>query len=233
MTKVIGYVRVSTGKQAELGVSLDMQKAKIHAYAALYDLEVVGIIVDPGLSASSLEREGLQAALARLGQDAEALIVTKLDRLTRSVKDLGFLIERYFTKYALLCVGDQIDTRSAAGKLVLNVLVSVAQWEREVIAERTKAALDHKRSLGEYAGGSIPWGFSLEEGKLVVNNREVEATRIAGSLELQGMSLRKISKSLLDRGYHDRKGKQISPEMINRIVKIYHRSLSENAQTSR
>jgi len=139
-TKTIAYLRVSTDKQADRGVSLDAQRAKVKAYAELYDLELLEVIVDAGESAKSLDRPGLKRALGMLkaGQ-AEALLVVKLDRLTRSVVDLGTLVERYFApgKAALLSVGEQIDTRSAAGRLVLNVLASVSQWEREAIGERT------------------------------------------------------------------------------------------------
>ena len=86
---------------------------------------------DAGESAKSLDRPGLQRALGMLkAGEAEALLVVKLDRLTRSVVDLGTLVERYFApgKAALLSVGEQIDTRSAAARLVLNVLASVSQW---------------------------------------------------------------------------------------------------------
>jgi site-specific DNA recombinase len=91
---------------------------------------------------------------------AEALLVVKLDRLTRSVVDLGTLVDRYFApgKAALLSVGEQIDTRSAAGRLVLNVLASVSQWEREAIGERTATAMQHKASQGEYTAGKRPTG---------------------------------------------------------------------------
>ena len=89
-TKAIGYIRVSTDRQADHGVSLEAQKAKLTAYAALYDLELVEVIVDPGASAKTLKRPGLQRALQLLRQgQATALLVAKLDRLTRSVKDLG------------------------------------------------------------------------------------------------------------------------------------------------
>ena len=84
---------------------------------------------------------GLQRALALLKTGpVEALLVVKLDRLTRSVVDLGQLIETYFApgKAALMSVAEQIDTHSAAGRLVLNILASVSQWERETIAERTR-----------------------------------------------------------------------------------------------
>src|SRR5437899_6703518 len=118
-TRAIGYIRVSTDKQAEHGVSLEAQQAKLTQYAALYDIALVDIIVDAGVSAKTLERPGLQRALGMLRKgQANALLVAKLDRLTRKVKDLGALVEDYFS-------------------LVLNVLGSVAQWEREVISERT------------------------------------------------------------------------------------------------
>lgn len=101
--------------------------------------------------------------MLRAGQ-ADAILVVKLDRLTRSVRDLGELVERYFAtgRWALLSVSEQIDTRSAAGRLVLNVLASVAQWERETTGERTSAAMQHKASQREFIGGhSAPFGFRL------------------------------------------------------------------------
>ena len=95
MKKVVGYIRVSTSDQADFGVSLAAQREKIEQYAALYDLELVEIIEDAGQSAKSLNRAGLQKALAMLKTGkAEGLLVAKLDRLTRSVKDLGALIDR-------------------------------------------------------------------------------------------------------------------------------------------
>ena len=161
--KAIAYLRVSTEDQAAKGVSLEVQRAKIAAYALLYELELVAVIEDAGASGKSLNRPGLQRALAMLeAAEAEALIVMKLDRLTRSVRDLGELVDRHFApgRAALLSVGEQIDTRSAAGRLVLNVLTSVAQWERETIVERTTVALAPKRARGERIG-AIPYGYRL------------------------------------------------------------------------
>ena len=131
-TKTVAYVRVSTDKQADAGQSLEAQRAKVESYAGLYDLELVEVIVDAGVSAKNLSRPGLDRALAMLKSGkAEALLVVKLDRLTRSVRDLGELVEHYFAsgKAALLSVSEQIDTRSAGGRLVLNVLASVSQWD--------------------------------------------------------------------------------------------------------
>src|SRR4051812_40128129 len=161
-TRTVAYLRVSTDKQADRGISLDAQRAKAEAYAQLYDLELVQVIVDAGHSAKTLDRPGLQKALGMLREGrAEAILVAKLDRLTRSVVHLGELVETYFSegKAALLSVGEQIDTRSAAGRLVLNILASVSQWEREAIGERTATALQHKAARGEYTGGQPPYGF--------------------------------------------------------------------------
>lgn len=130
-TRVIGYVRVSTEIQASEGVSLDAQQARLRAYAAALDLELVRIEQDAGHSAKNLDRPALKSALRALDEgQATGLLVFKLDRLTRRVLDLGHLIERYFgERFSLLSVADSIDTRTAAGRLVLNVMASAAQWE--------------------------------------------------------------------------------------------------------
>ncbi len=113
--RIIAYVRVSTAKQADHGNSLAAQKARLESYAQAFELEIVGFEVDMA-SASTLERPGLQRALAALDEfRAEGLLVAKLDRLTRSVRDLCELVDTYFKDgaHSLLSVGEQIDTRSA------------------------------------------------------------------------------------------------------------------------
>lgn len=165
--KAVAYLRVSTDQQANHGVSLAAQQAKLKAYAELYDIDIMEYVVDPAESAKNLKRPKLQYALNQLGKTADALIVVKLDRLTRSVVDIGYLVEKYFKKYNLLSVSEQIDTRSSAGMLVLNVLASVSQWEREAISERTKAALQYKKSRGEAISWNTAYGYK-KDGKLVV-----------------------------------------------------------------
>src|SRR5262245_308121 len=89
-TRVVGYVRVSSEHQADQGVSLQAQEEKIRQYCTLYDLDLVDIVVDAGVSAKTLQREGLQKALAMLENGhADGVVVVKLDRLTRNVADLG------------------------------------------------------------------------------------------------------------------------------------------------
>jgi site-specific DNA recombinase len=222
-TRAIGYIRVSTEQQAEHGVSLEAQRAKLEAYASLYDLPLTEVIVDAGVSAKTLDRPGLQRALAMLRKGtANALIVVKLDRLTRSVKDLGTLVEDYFSsdKISLLSVADNIDTRTAAGRLVLNVLGSVAQWEREAIGERTSDALAHKRSKGEKTGGDLPYGFSLgSNGISLVSDAAEQALLTAlRTARSRGLTQRAIVADLARQGFTTRKGTALLLTQVQRIM---------------
>ena len=223
MTRTIAYLRVSTEKQADKGVSLDAQRAKVAAYAELYDLELTEVVVDAGHSAKSLDRPGLQRALATLkAGKADALLVVKLDRLTRSVVDLGRLVQSYFApgKAALLSVGEQIDTRSAAGRLVLNVLASVSQWEREAIGERTSVAMQHKASVGEYTGGAAPFGYRLAADVEHLEPVAEEQAILAAARELRasGLSLRAVAAELDRRGLRSRTGGTFAAMQISRML---------------
>ena len=156
------------------------------------------------------------------GGKADALLVVKLDRLTRSVADLGKLVERYFSpgKAALLSVGEQIDTRSAGGRLVLNVLASVSQWEREAIGERTSAALQHKAAQGEYIGGDVPYGHRLsrDRQRLEPHPQEQALVVAARRLRKSGLSLRAVARELEARGFSTRKGRPFAPVQVWRLV---------------
>ncbi len=146
----IGYARVSTRDQAENGHSLDAQRAKIAAYATLHDLELSEVIVDEGHSAKSLDRPGMAKLLGLIRRRAlRVVIIAKLDRITRSVRDLGELVDLFKRSgVEFASVHDNIDTSTAAGRLVLNVMASVSQWEREAIGERTAETLAHMRANG-------------------------------------------------------------------------------------
>jgi site-specific DNA recombinase len=201
-TRFVGYVRVSTKKQAEEGVSLDAQEVKLRAYVLALDLELVAIESDRQ-TAKNTDRAGLQRALAMLEDGkADGLLIPKLDRLTRKVADLGVLIERYFeSRFVLLSMGDSIDTRTAGGRLVLNVIASVSQWEREVISERTKDALAHLRAIG----GGTP---------------RLEGPALARIAELhgEGLALRDIAETLTEEGVATLKGGKWGPSTVSKVL---------------
>jgi site-specific DNA recombinase len=221
--KVIGYIRVSTDEQGKSGLGLESQTEKIKAYAGLYDLELIGIQVDIRSGKSIQGRDGLTAAIDSMNQGkADGLLIAKLDRLTRSVKDLGLLLETVFNRHALLVVAEQVDTRTAAGRLVLNILTSVSEWERQTIGERTTAALQIKKAKGEKTGGLVPFGFTLaDDGKTLESDSKEQAT-IAMIRELndKGHSLRKIAETLTKRGIKTKGGKSVwFPQQIKNILR--------------
>jgi site-specific DNA recombinase len=132
------YARVSTEDQAREGVSLEAQVARLKAYAEAMRLgEEVRAVIDQGVSAKSLDRP----ALAELLVDCKAkrvstVVCLKLDRLTRSVRDLSDLLDLFEKNGVALCsLSESLDTSTASGRLMLNLLASVSQWEREAIAE--------------------------------------------------------------------------------------------------
>lgn len=219
--RAVAYLRVSTEEQADKGVSLAAQRAKVQQYAELYDLDLVDVIEDAGASAKSLARPGLQRALELLRAGAaDALLVMKLDRLTRSVRDLGDLMAGPFAPGAatLLSVGEHLDTSSAAGRLVINILVSVSQWEREAIGERTSTALQHKASLGEYTGGGAPYGYRIAGDRIEPDPAEQAVIKTARALRAAKLSLRKVAAHLDAQGLRARNGKPFHPEKVRRMV---------------
>tara|TARA_Y100000592_G_C5479627_1_gene324505 strand:+ start:5274 stop:5999 length:726 start_codon:yes stop_codon:yes gene_type:complete len=218
--KVIGYVRVSTVKQEQSGLSVEAQTAKIRQYCELYDLELVDVIVDAGASAKSLKRNGMQSALTMLKSGAvDGLVVAKLDRLTRSIKDLNVLIEEVFNKAALISVADQVDTTTPSGRLILNILMSVSQWEREEIGERTKSAMRVKKSKGEYTGGKTPLGWTTDdEGNEVPDEDEQELIAIVREYRALRLSYSAIAQKLTDAEFTTRTGNaKFSKSAVKRI----------------
>jgi DNA invertase Pin-like site-specific DNA recombinase len=154
---VIGYVRVSTDEQAESGLGLDAQRATIEAEVSRRGWTLVGIFEDAGWSAKNLARPGMTAALAALGSgDAGALVVAKLDRATRSTIDAATLLARAEREgWAFVALDLGVDTSTATGELIANIMASVAQWERRAIGARTREALNAKRVQGVRLGRPV------------------------------------------------------------------------------
>jgi site-specific DNA recombinase len=218
--KAIGYARVSTDKQADRGVSLEAQTQKIRAMIVVHSAELADIIVEAGESAKSLNRPGVQRLLALVDSgEVNAVIVAKLDRLTRSVKDLCELLERFERRgVALISVAESLDTSSAAGRLVLNIMTAVSQWEREAIGERTRDALSHKRSRGERVG-NIAFGFRLGSDGVHVEPDEVEQEALARICRLRDQcTLREIAEQLNEQGLRTRRGSLWRHEYVARVI---------------
>jgi DNA invertase Pin-like site-specific DNA recombinase len=217
----IGYIRVSTDRQAEQGVSLEAQDAKVRAMATVQGAKLDEVIVDSE-SAKSLNRTGLQRLLSLVkGGKVRSVIIAKLDRLTRSVKDLCDLLELFDKKnVALVSVAESLDTASAAGRLVITIMGAVSQWEREAIGERTRDALRHKKSNGECVG-NILYGYRrAKDGKhLEPEPKEQVVVAAIRRFRKRGQSLRGIAATLNRQGHRTRRGSEWRLESVNRIVR--------------
>jgi site-specific DNA recombinase len=219
--KTVGYVRVSTDRQADQGVSLEAQEAKIRAMATVQGADLGEVIVDGGESAKSLNRPGMTKLLAMVdAREVDAVIIAKLDRLTRSVKDLCSLLDLFEKrKVALVSVAESLDTGSAAGRLVITIMGAVSQWEREAIGERTRDALRHKRSNGERVG-NIEYGFRLAaDGRhLEPDPSEQAALAAIRKLRSGGHSLRAVAVALNQSGHRTRRGTSWRLESVVRAI---------------
>jgi len=222
--RAVGYVRVSSKEQAEEGISLEAQRAKLDAYAGLYDLNLVRVLADEGKTAGNLRRPGAQEALRMLRDgEADAILVYHLDRLTRSTRDLAHLLDEYFAKdqWELMSVTQQLDTRTAAGRMVIGILGNVLQWQREDVGEKTSAVLQHKIEKGEAIGGPAPFGFrkvGTDVKVLEAIGGEQVVIREARRLRADGLSLRKVSKRLEADGHLSRDGSRFHPQQVARMV---------------
>lgn len=216
--QAIGYIRVSTQGQAEEGVSLDAQKAKITAWCELNGYELQSVFTDAGLSGKTMNREGLQAALKAAGSGM-ALVAYSISRLARSTRDMLDIAERLETKGAdLVSLTEKIDTTTAAGRMVFRMLAVLAEFEREQIGERTKSALAHLRARGEvYA--PIPFGYQEVEGRLVEVKAEARVVAEIIRMRGRGAALREIAHQLNTAGIDGKRGGKWHASTVRYVLK--------------
>jgi DNA invertase Pin-like site-specific DNA recombinase len=154
VTVAIGYLRVSTEEQAESRAGLEAQRAAILAEAERRGWTEVKFIEDAGYGGGNLTRPGLAEALNALAKKrADTLVVSKLDRLSRSLLDFAGLMNRASREHwALVALDLGVDTTTPAGEMVANVIMTFAQFERRLIGQRTKDALAAKKRSGVRLG---------------------------------------------------------------------------------
>jgi DNA invertase Pin-like site-specific DNA recombinase len=152
--RVTGYVRVSTEEQAVSGAGLEAQRRAILAECKRRGWELVETIEDAGYSAKDLKRPGVQEALRALeAGDAKALVVAKLDRFSRSMLDFAALMATVQKQsWALVALDCAVDTSTPAGEAMAHVLATFGQFERRLIAQRTREALAAKKAAGVRLG---------------------------------------------------------------------------------
>ena len=215
--KAIGYIRVSTQKQAEEGISLDAQRAKIEAWCLTNDYELAGIHCDEGISGTKSNRDGLLAAMAEAGKGT-ALVVYSLSRLTRSTKDLLAFTEQLDHQGAdLISLTEKIDTTTAAGKMVFRMLGVLNEFERDQVSERTKAALTHKKENNQ-AYNHTPFGYYRSGDRLMWDKTEQRLIGYVQSKHRRGMSYSAIARLLNKENIPTKLGKQWQPMQVSRLI---------------
>jgi DNA invertase Pin-like site-specific DNA recombinase len=207
-TRAIAYLRVSTDEQAESGAGLDAQRAVIAAAATARGWELVAEHTDAGVSGkiAPQRRPALAAALEMLDRgDADVLVVAKSDRLARSVVALCDLLDRAEgANWSLVVLDTDVDTSTASGRLVASVIGCVAEWERRVISERTRAALATRKAAGMRLGRPV---------ELPADTRLYIA-----AMHADGMSLRKIADTLTAEGVPTSRGGQWHASTVRSVL---------------
>jgi site-specific DNA recombinase len=212
----VGYIRVSTEEQATEGVSLDAQRATLQAYATLRGLDLIEIIVDEGVSGGKElnSRPGGNRVIELAGKGkVQAVVACKLDRLFRDAADCLNTTKAWDRKNVslhLIDVGGQsIDTSSTMGRFFLTMMAGVAEMERNMIRDRTKAAMAHMKSKGQRVG-PIPFGSDLATDGVSLVRNEQEQAIISLILELRtdGVSYQAIATELESRGVLTKTGLQ-------------------------
>ncbi|MGA7075619.1 MAG: recombinase family protein [Halobacteriota archaeon] len=217
--KAIGYARVSTEDQAKEGVSLEAQQARIEAYCIAKGWQLAGIEVDAGISAKDTNRPGLQAVLQEVrDKRVAAIVVYKLDRLTRSIGDLLQLMTLLNKEnVALVSMEESLDATTATGRLMMNLLALLSQWERELIGERTKSAMKYLKEQQRVYSRPV-YGYDAEEGQLYPNEEEQAVIQEVLARREQGSSYWQIAAQLNAAGTPAKRGGQWTATTVRRIL---------------
>lgn len=196
------------GSREDQTNTLDLQNKKCSLQAQLMDANVIETIQD-SKSGKSLNRDGIQEVLEMVqNKSVDVVIIYKLDRLTRNVSDLNQLIE-LFNKNGvnLVSVMDSLDTSTASGRMVINMLGTISQWERETISERTSAVLQDKKATKKAYTREV-FGFDKIDGEMIENESEQLTIKYILKERSLGIPFYKIADSLNAKEVLSKQGKK-------------------------
>jgi DNA invertase Pin-like site-specific DNA recombinase len=227
--KVIGYVRVSTDRQAEEGFGLEVQERAVRAWAGPHGHRLLAVFADAGVSGSNgLDtRLGLADASTNLrDRKADGLVVPRLDRLARDlvlqetllgeVRRLGGEVFSCSDAEAEFLVDDPADP---SRRLIRQILGAVNEYERSMITLRMRGGRERKRAAGGYAGhGSPPYGWQSVDGELVPVEAQQRAIARARELRSAGLSLRDIGDTLTAEGHSPKRGDRWHPKTLSHVL---------------
>jgi site-specific DNA recombinase len=214
------YTRVSTEDQAKEGFSLDAQLEKLKAYCTARDWKIAGEYIDEGYSGRKTRRP----AYVRMMQEIEtwdALLVIKMDRIHRNSKNFMLMMEDLNKKgKEFVSMMESLDTSTAMGRFVMDIIQRIAQLESEQIGERVYIGMEQKaKQNGGVLGFNIPYGYDYSNGKLHINQNEAATVKQIYSLYSSGKSIGDILKILSSANLPTKKGGCWAKKTISAILK--------------
>lgn len=220
LVKVAAYLRVSTEEQTK-GFGLDEQREKLAGYCQFKGWEEICWFTDPGYSGGSMNRPGLQALLNAIQQDEVSVVLTyKADRLSRKLKDLLVLIEDELAPrgVAFISATEDFNTATASGKAFFSMLGTFAEFERNVIRDRTLGGRKQKARQGGYAAGEPPLGYEAKDRELLIREDQAVVVRDIFAWRQQGETLQHIAERLNQTGVATKRGGKWYPGTVRYLL---------------
>jgi DNA invertase Pin-like site-specific DNA recombinase len=213
------YVRVSTEDQAKEGFSLDAQTKKLEAHCRVKGWTVQDVYRDEGCSGRHIDRPEYKRMMDG-SDDWDVIVVLKMDRIHRNSVNFTHMMDDLRRKgKEFNSKEEKIDTTTAMGRLAMDIIQRIAQFESEQIGERVKFGMARKAKFGTgYMGSGQPYGYVYERGSLTVVLNEAEVVRSIYSMHSKGMSLRAIADDLNDSYIPSKKGGRWSGQAVSRIL---------------
>ncbi len=219
MKRVAIYARVSTEDQAREGFSLDAQLEKLRSYCKARDWIIAGEYIDDGYSGRDVKRPAYQKMMDEI-EKWDALLVMKMDRIHRNSKNFMLMMENLNEKgKEFVSMTESLDTSTAMGRFVMDIIQRIAQLESEQIGERVYDGMRQKAKEGKGALGSpSPYGYEYKDGVLVEKEGELNVVRKIYEFYLSGKTLAEIVKWLEKEGIETKKGKKWDKKTVSRIL---------------
>ena len=219
------YTRKSSEEGLEMEFnSLDAQRDACSAYIASQRsegwLELAGHYDDGGISGGTLERPALKRLLADIEEDrVDVVVVYKIDRLSRALMDFAKLVEVFDRNdVTFVSVTQSFNTTTSMGRLTLNILLSFAQFEREVIGERIRDKVAASRKRGIWMGGNVPLGYEVKDRKLIIKESEAAIVRMIFERFVAVGSATALARALVTEGVRTRRGRLVDKGFLYKLL---------------
>jgi DNA invertase Pin-like site-specific DNA recombinase len=214
------YTRVSTEDQAKEGFSLDAQLDKLRSYCKARDWIIGGEYIDDGYSGRNVKRPAYTRLLQEMDK-WDTILVIKMDRIHRNSKNFMLMMEELKkNEKEFVSMTESLDTSTAMGRFVMDIIQRIAQLESEQIGERVYVGMEQKARInGGVLGFNIPYGYNYEAGKLTINHDEAQVVNDIYSRYLDGKSMGEITKMLNMVKVPTKKGGVWAKKTISTILK--------------